>query len=139
MEKIKKLVLALLFITGYAAMAQTPKVVVSDKDGWHKIGETRVDFKKETDKITVIGARRFAAVKIKVTEAPIFLESFDIVFDGDQKQTVNVGQGFNLPGETKTVEFGGEKNIKRIDFKYKTVDGSNQKAHVELWGYKTNK
>jgi hypothetical protein len=136
---MKKIVLALLLIASQATLlAQSPKVVISDKDGWHKIGETRVDFKREIDKIPIVGANRFAAVKIKVTDAPINLESFDIIFEGDTKQSVPVGQEFKVPGETKVVELGGEKNIKRVDFKYKTV-GDDKKAHVELWGYKTNK
>jgi hypothetical protein len=136
---MKKFVLALLLVASHATLlAQSPKVVVSDKDGWHKIGETRVDFKREIDKIPIVGARRFAALKIKVTDAPINLTSFDVVFDDDTKQSVPVGQEFKAPGETKVVEFGGEKNIKRVDFKYKTVAGDD-KAHVELWGLKTNK
>lgn len=134
---MRKLFLALLLIAGSStALAQAPKVVISDKDGWHKIGETRVDFKKEGDKVLIVGARRFAAIKIKVTDSPIYLESFDIVFDDDKKQNVNVGQEFKVPGETKVVDFGGEKKVKRIDFKYKTVDGSNEKGKVEIWGYK---
>ena len=137
---MKKFVLALLFVASHATLlAQSPKVVISDKDGWHKIGETRVDFKKETDKIPIIGAVRFAQVKIKVTDAPILLESFDVVFEDGAKQNVPVGQEFKVPGETKVVDFGGEKNIKRVDFKYKTVGDGDKKAHVELWGYKTNK
>lgn len=140
MKKMKKMILALLLFAGQATMlAQAPKVVVSDKDGWHKIGETRVDFKKEIDKIPIVGANRFAALKIKVTDAPINLESMDVVFDGDIKQSFPIGTEFKVPGETKVVEFGGEKNVKRVDFKYKTVGSGDTKAHVELWGYKTNK
>ncbi|MGC4039518.1 MAG: hypothetical protein QM710_01625 [Flavobacterium sp.] len=140
MKTIKKIVLLLLLTASPAiVLAQVPKVVISDKNGWHKIGETRVDFKNETDKIMIVGARRFASIKIKVTDAPIYLESFDIVFDGNEKKMVPVGLEFKVPRETKVVDFGGEKNVKRIDFKYKTAGGSTQKAHIEVWGYKTNK
>jgi len=137
---MKKFILMLLLVANYATMlAQDPKVVISDKDGWHKIGETKVDFKTETDKILVIGANRFSSIKIKVTEAPINLESFVIYFDNDEKQTVSLEQEFNSPGETKEVAFGSEKNVKRIEFRYKTIGKSlNKKAHVELWGFKTN-
>lgn len=76
---MKKLVLVLLLVANYATMmAQTPKIVTTDKDGWHKIGETIVDFKNETDQIMVLGANRFASIKMKVTEAPILLVSFDV-------------------------------------------------------------
>ena len=137
---MRKFVLLLLLVVSQSSvLAQTPKVVVSDKDGWHKIGETKVNFKTETDKILVVGANRFSSIKIKVAEAPINLESFVIYFDNDEKQTVTVGQEFNVPGETREIAFGGEKNVKRIEFTYKTLgDTSDKKAQVELWGFKSN-
>ena len=137
---MKKLVLMLLFAAGSATMmAQSPKVVVSDKDGWHKIGETTVSFDKEADKIPILVANRFAAIKIKVTEAPIRLESFDIYFDNDEKKSVKIGQEIKNEGETSVVTFDGEKNIKSIDFFYHTIgQGKDKKAHVEVWGLKTN-
>lgn len=137
---MKKVVVLLLLVASHATMmAQSPKVVLSDKDGWHKIGETRVNFKTETDKIMVLGANRFASLKIKVTDAPINLDSFDIYFDNDEKETVHVGQEFKVTGETKVIDFGRERNVKRVEFRYKTIGTiSDTKGHVELWGYKTN-
>lgn len=137
---MRKLVLMLLLVASQVSvLAQNPKVVISDKDGWHKIGETRVDFKNDTDKILVIGANRFSSIKIKVTEAPIHLESFVIYFDNDEKQIVTIHQEFKVPGETREVAFEAEKNVKRIEFTYKTIgDNRDKKAHVELWGFKSN-
>ena len=130
----------LLVVTIHSSLlAQTPKVVVSDKDGWHKIGETKVDFTNETDKILVLAANKFSSLKIKVTEAPINLVSFIIYFDNDEKKEVKAGKEFKTPGETKNVDLGGEKTVKRVEFIYKTVDNQkDKKAHVELWGFKTN-
>lgn len=129
----------LIVASQVSVFAQNPKVVISDKNGWHKIGETKVDFKNETDKILVIGANRFSSIKIKVAEAPINLESFVIYFDNDEKQNVTIFQEFKAPGETREVNFGGEKNVKRIEFIYKTIgDNRDKKAHVELWGFKSN-
>lgn len=120
--------------------AQQPAVILSDKIGWHKIGETRVEFKTEVDGISVIGADRFAYVKIRVDEAPIHLTSFDIYFDGGGKQNVSVGKEFINPGETQTVQLtGGERRIEKVTFVYKTVPNyKDKKAHIELWGMKTN-
>lgn len=135
---MKKLVLMLL-LAASAVQAQTPKVVVSDTDGWHKIGETTVSFDKESDKINIVGANRFAAIKIKVTEAPIRLESFDIYFDNDQKKSVKIGKEIKNEGETSVVDLGGERVIKSVDFFYHTIgQGKDKKAHVEIWGLKTN-
>lgn len=137
---MKKLVLMLLLVASSASvLAQVPKVVVNDKDGWHKIGETTVNHEKETDKILIMGANRFASIKIKVTDAPIRLEYFDIHLDNGEVKNVKIGQEIKSEGETAVVDLGGEKNIKSVDFFYHTVGQStDKKAHVELWGLKTN-
>ncbi|WP_333809226.1 hypothetical protein [Flavobacterium sp.] len=137
---MKKFVLMLLLVATYVPMlAQDPKLVISDKDGWHKIGETKVDFKNETDQILVIGANRFSSIKIKVTDGSINMESFVIYFDNDEKKTVTLKKEFYTPGETQEVTFGGEKNVQKIEFRYKSLDkNTDKKAHVELWGFKTN-
>jgi len=139
---MKRIILVVLVVTAsYAEMlAQKPAVVVSDKDGWHKIGHTTVDFKTETDELVVMGADKFAFIKIKVEEAPINLISFDIYFEGGDKQSVSIGKEIKAMGETRSVQLnGGERSIKKIVFMYKTIPNSmNKKAEVELWGMKTN-
>lgn len=137
---MKKFVLTLLLVVNTATiLAQTPKVIISDKDGWHKIGETIVNFKTESDNIVVLGANRFAAVQIKITDAPLLLVSYDIYFTDGTRQNVPVGLTINVPGQTKITDFGGEKKIKKVHFYYKTMgNDDNKKAHVELWGLKTN-
>src|SRR6187402_2687342 len=109
---MKKLILMLLIVAVHSSvLAQTPAPVLSDKDGWHKIGETKADFKTETDKILVLVANRFSSLKIKVSEAPINLISFTINFDKGEKKEVKIGQEFKAAGETKKVDLGGEKNV----------------------------
>jgi hypothetical protein len=139
---MKKLTLLILvaMISCMGAFAQKPGVVISDKDGWHKIGETIVDFKTEKDEIVVMGADKFAFLKFKVTEMPIHLVSFEIFFENGDNQTVTIGSDIKVTGETRTVKIeGGERDIKKVSFIYKTVANvKDKKARVELWGMKTN-
>lgn len=138
----KKILLVLLVIIGTANLfAQTPKVVVSDKAGWHKIGETIVNYKAEKDELLITGANRFQTLKIKVTEAPIVLNSFDIYFKDGEMQSVPVGQEIKSAGETKEIQLDGkgERVVQKVVFNYKTVGENNDKrARLELWGLKTN-
>jgi len=137
---MKKILFALL-ITAFCTktFAQQPAVVINDKEGWHKIGTTTVDFQAETDEIIVIGADRFAFIKIKIEDAPVNLVSFDIYFENGEKQNVTIGKEIKNPGETRVVQInGGERRIKKVVFLYKTVASSMDKAKVELWGLKTN-
>jgi hypothetical protein len=47
--------LAAALISVTALRAQKVEVVTNDKPGWHKIGETHVDFKTDKDVVKVIG------------------------------------------------------------------------------------
>ena|SRR5436190_3338404 len=136
------ILLAMLVIAGYSkTLAQVPSVIISDKPGWHKIGETTVDFKTETDEIILIGENRFQSVKIKVIDASINLVSFVIYFESGDNQNVKIGQNIKSPGETRVVAVnGGDRSIKKIKLTYKTMPNSkDEKAHLELWGLKPEK
>lgn len=138
---MKKLIVTLLLAASPAiGMAQIPKVVLSDDPGWHKIGETTVSMETETDDIRIIGADHFHTIKMKVSDAPIHLISFEIFFEDDKKQTVALGEEIKASGETRKIPIdGGARSIKKVKFNYRTVaNATNQKAHVELWGLKGN-
>lgn len=142
MKNLKIILFVLLSVVSYTTVsAQQPGIVLSDKSGWHKIGETTVNFNTETDEILVIGANRFSAVQIKVTDAPVNLKSFDIYFDKGDMQSVAVGEDIKAPGESRVVQLDGkgERVIRKVIFTYNTATGNaGNRAHLELWGLKTN-
>lgn len=123
------------------ACAQTPAVMISDAAGWHKIGEKSVNFKTERDEISVIGSDRFSKIKFKVTEAAIALVSLEITYESGDKQDVKMDQTVKAQGESRSIDLkgGAERSIKKIIFVYETLPNSkDEKAHVEIWGLKTN-
>ena len=138
----KVLMITLLAITGSygIALAQSPAVIVSDKTGWHKIGERTVDFSKDRDEILVMGADKFASIKFKVTDAAIDLIDLEVYYETGDKQDVKVNMPIKLAGESRIIDLnGGERSLKKIVFVYKTLANSKDKmAHVEIWGLKTN-
>lgn len=141
LTKLLSLMLPALIGCFGIASAQIPAVVVSDAAGWHKIGEKTVDFKTDRDEISVMGADRFSTLKFKVTEAAIDLISLEIAYESGDKQDVTVNQAIKTPGESRTFDLkgGSERSIKKIIFVYKTLPNSkDEKAHVEIWGLKTN-
>jgi hypothetical protein len=139
---MKKIVIFVLFVAVCCGkmFAQQPGVVISDKAGWHKIGETIVGFKAEKDEIMVMGADRFQSIKIKVMDAPVHIESFVIHFVSGDVQNVTISKEIKSAGETKVVPLnGGERSIKKVVFIYKTTPNNmDRKARIELWGLKTN-
>src|SRR5277367_2452193 len=137
----RSMIITLLAMTGYgAAWAQLPKVISSDKKGWHKIGETRVDFKKERDDIDILGANRFSAIQLKVDDAPIDLIGAEAYYASGDKQDLKLYASIKAPGESDIINLnGGERTLKKIVLVYKTIPNyKDKKAHVEIWGLKTN-
>jgi hypothetical protein len=140
------LMISILVIAGSygTASAQTHEkkhvVMVSDTKGWHKIGETTVNFKKEREEILVLGADRFASVRFKVTEAPIDLTELEVYYESGDNQVIKVNEQIKEAGESKVIDLnGGERSLKKIVFVYKTLPNRKDiKAHVEIWGLKTN-
>lgn len=140
MKKIAMILMLAMAGASGIAVAQTPKVVLSDKTGWHKIGETTVDFKKEREEVEIFGANRFASIKFKVVDAPIQLISAEVVYESGDSQKIGLNAQLKSPGYSRETELnGGERSVKKIIFVYKTVPNSkDEKAHLEIWGLKTN-
>jgi hypothetical protein len=139
---MKKIFVMLFALAGSISMVQGQKtaVVLSDSKGWHKIGEITVDFQKSQEVISVIGADKFKAIKFMVTDAPVEIQDMDVYFEDGTKQSMQLRSPVNVGSESKalTVE-GGEKDIDRVVFMYKALPNrTEEKAHVELWGLKTN-
>ena len=137
------LALAASFGTVTAQETKTDKnheLIISDKTGWHKIGEATADFKTERQEVIVLGADRFASIRFKVSEAPIDLVSLEVFYESGDKQDIKVNTPVKAPGESRTIDLnGGERNLKKIVFVYKTLPNhKDEKAHVEIWGLKTN-
>ena len=89
-----KIILILLAITTSIGnlVAQKPAVMLNDKTGWHKIASKSVDLEKERDEISVIGADRFASIKVLVKSGEINLSDLEVYFDkGDKQKTGLLG------------------------------------------------
>ena len=56
MKNLKGLFVLIALVMVGSTYAQKPAVMVSDKAGWHKIGEVTASFKSEKDELVVMGA-----------------------------------------------------------------------------------
>ena len=136
MKKIIIILLSLFFAQVHSVMAQKPGVVVSNKEGWHKIGETTASFKMENESIVVMGADKFKSIKLMVTDAPLNLVMLQVYYEGGEVEDIPVKSELKAGGETRVIAIK-EKALKKVSFTYKTIKNSNyDKAHIELWGMK---
>ncbi|WP_029268401.1 hypothetical protein [Flavobacterium sp. KJJ] len=141
MKKIFMAMVLFIAVAGSAVQAQKVEVMTSTKEGWHKIGETTVNFKKDTDEILVIGENKFTELKFVVKETPIDIISLKLHFTKGADQNVKVNNPIEANGESHKISLtGGERKLQKIVFVYKTLPNRHDdKAHVEIWGYKIKK
>ena len=140
MKKVVTLLLIALGTTYGTVSAQKHVVVLNDKTGWHKIGKTTINFLTDRDVIKYYGADKFAAIQFKVIGSPIYLSDLEVYYDSGDRQ--NIKADISLAAGTESKHFdlnGGERNLKKIIFIYKTLSNrKDKKAHVQIWGLKTN-
>lgn len=123
------------------AVISSPAIILSDKTGWHKIGDRSVDFKTDRDDIPVHGADRFSAIKFLVTEASVDMQDLEVYFEGGGKQDIKVDDKIMAGKESRIYDLqgGSERNLIKVVFVYKTISNkAGEKANIELWGMKLN-
>ncbi len=130
--------MVLLFGVLYSALAQEPNIVISDKPGWHKIGEVKASFKNESESISVLGADEFKSIKLKVTDAPINIQDVTVYYESGNSQDIPVDGMLKAGAETGTYNLDRPTDdIKKITFTYKSQPNyAGDKAHVEIYGLK---
>ena len=138
---MKKVALIFVVLSAFlvnAAFAQEPSVMLSDKPGWHKIGEVKADFKMENESISVLGKDRFKSILLKVTDARINIEGLQVFYESGDMEEFKVKNELKPGAETRKLDLkGGGQEIKKVTFTYKTVaNEAEEKAHVELYGLK---
>jgi hypothetical protein len=137
MKKLKALFVLIGFVIASSANAQKPAVVVSDKAGWHKIGEVTASFKAEKDELVVMGADKFKAIKLFVKDAPMNISDLEIYYEDGSKETVALTNEFKAGGESRVIDIKAAVSIKKVIFSYKSIANSkDEKATVELYGMK---
>lgn len=117
--------------------AQAPGIVLSNKPGWHKIGDVTANFKLENESIIIMGADKFKAIKLKVTDAPINIQSLEVYYESGEVETIPVKSELKAGTETRIIDLKSTLSLKKVVFTYKTLPNSKEeKAHVELYGLK---
>jgi hypothetical protein len=133
--------IAVMLLTGsiIPALAQKPGVVIDNEPGWQKIGETVASFKGQDESIAVLGADEFAAIRIKVENAPLEIERLQVFYESGDMEEIDVKKRIR-PGEQSQV-FRLEhpdRDIQKVAFTYKTApNAEGEKADVQLFGLKT--
>lgn len=140
MKTIIVVILMALFVWNTdVAYAQKPGVVLDNDPGWQKIGETIASFKEQDESIAVLGADEFAAIKIRVEDAPLQIERLQVFYESGEMEEIEVKGKMNAGSESKVFRLEHpDRDIRKVAFTYSTVpNAEGEKAGVELYGLKT--
>lgn len=121
------------------AHAQKPGVVVGSDPGWQKIGETVASFKSQNESIVVLGADEFAAIKIKVEDAPLNIERLQVFYESGEMEEIDVKKSIKAGEESEVFRLEHpDRDIQKVAFTYNTApNAEGEKADVELFGFKS--
>ena len=117
-----------------------PALVLSDKTGWQSIGTRVLDLRVGRDEVTVLGADRFATIKIKLVNGGINLVDADFQFESGDSQFLSLNKELVTGMETSPLQLnGGERSLKKMVLNYKPGVGNYaNEAEIEIFGYKSN-
>ncbi|HET9487635.1 MAG TPA: hypothetical protein VFO54_09375 [Chryseosolibacter sp.] len=136
---IAVILMAVLTFNFNTTQAQKPGVVLDNDPGWKKIGETVASFKEQDESIAVLGADEFAAIKIKVNDAPLQIERLQVFYESGDMEEIEVKKAIQKGGESAVFRLEHpDRDIQKVAFTYSTVPNeAGEKADVELYGLKS--
>jgi hypothetical protein len=131
--------MALFALAVSPGWAQKPAVVMGNEAGWQKIGETVASFKSQDESIAVLGADEFAAIKIKVDDAPLHIERLQVFYESGDMEEIDVKKRIQAGEESEVFKLEHpDRDIQKVAFTYSTLPNADgDKAEVELFGLKT--
>ncbi|MEP6682981.1 MAG: hypothetical protein ABJA35_06970 [Parafilimonas sp.] len=131
-------ILAAAIISITSLKAQKVEVITTNKPGWHKIGETTVDFKIDKDKVLILGNDHFKSLVLKAVDAPVHIESLEVVYGDGDPEEIPVRYDFKAGSESRSINLkGSDRKIKEVNMVYRTIPNwKGDKAHIEIWGLK---
>lgn len=139
MTIMKNYILIALIISGAACHRKT-SMVLSDRDGWHKIAETTVNFHNEREEIILTGSNRFAKLQLVVFDASIELQDMEVFYEDGKMEKIPLRTQMTEDKKSRVIDvMGKESSISKVAFVYKTIPNKEkEKGMLQLWGYKSN-
>ena len=104
--------------------------------GWEKLGQREVDGHVDHDVVEVGRADgHFHQVMVEVKDAPIELFDMVVTFGDGERFEPKTHLVFDANTRSRVIDLpGGERMIKRVDFKMSGLAGNGTRARVELFG-----
>lgn len=118
------------------APAPAPAKPVAHNGNWMLLGQQTADFRRDHDRFPVgVEKGRFREIQIRVSGAPIYLESIAVTFGNKEQFKPNVRHQFNEKSANHTIDLpGNSRLIRHIDLVYSTAARGKGKSTVRIYG-----
>jgi hypothetical protein len=107
-----------------------------DQRGWELLGTKKVGFIVDRDVVQVGRSEgRFRAVKIRVKDAPIYMNDLKVVYANGEPDDLPVRSDIRAGGESRAIDLKGrERAIREVQMVYRSRPTFKGLATVEVWG-----
>lgn len=120
------------------ASCGTSRRTLSVEEGWELIGETRVNFVRDKDEITVTSPSQFTALRFKVEDRNIKLNELTVHFQNGDKLEPSVDEDIIADQYSRDIQLSSDgRYISKIEFRYRTTGNILKgRANVLVFGKK---
>ena len=107
-----------------------------EERGWELLGTKKVGFIADRDVVQVgRDEGRFRAVKIRVKDAPIYMNDLKVVYANGAPDDLPVRADIRAGGESRAIDLKGrERAIREVQMVYRSRPTFKGFATVEVWG-----
>jgi hypothetical protein len=111
----------------------TPNIVPS---GWDFLGKRQVNLTVNHDTVTIPpAARTLSRLLIVVRMNDLELYDIKVTFESGEEFDAKFRGRFLANRDTQIIDLpGGERRVRRIDFRYRSLLRTARRAEVEIWG-----
>jgi hypothetical protein len=137
---IRLTISAIILFAFTQAHGQKPAVIMENKEGWQKIGETEASFKKQDESIHLFGKDRFSSIKLKVTDGSLNVDRMQVFYEDGQMEEFDVRNQIEDGNESKAFSLKNpNQEISKVAFTYNTsANDQGTRANVIVLGKMTN-
>ncbi len=112
----------LIFAAIGAAGVLVAAPATAQQSAWRTIAYKTVNGGTDVDRINVRGDRRYRQVRLCVFNAPLRMRDFDIRFENNQRQDVNVRERIRAGTCTRNIDLvGNRRDIEWIRLRYERI------------------
>lgn len=94
---------------------------IAVEEGWDLLGEAKVNFVRDRDKIDVLNSNLYTAIRFKVEKKDVHINALEIVYSNGDKLNPVIDDDIAAGESSREIELGPlGKSLRSIDFTFRS-------------------